>query len=219
MIDGVHIWRAALDDPGWPGAHELPAGERERAAEFLREEPARRWVASRWALRRVLAGYLGCAPAAVELESSEQGKPRLRGSEGPEFNLSHSEGLALVAVADRAVGIDVEAIRPRRDLPALAERALPPDDVAAVRSASPAEQASVFHAAWARHEACLKCLGTGLGAKTSRQFPPSGVGNCRLAGERALAVEDLDVAPGYAAAVAVADEEVGPIVCRSLWAG
>ena len=68
MIDGVHIWRAALDNPSWPGAAELPPEERERAARFLREEVKRRWVASRWALRRVLGDYLGVEPAAVELE-------------------------------------------------------------------------------------------------------------------------------------------------------
>jgi 4'-phosphopantetheinyl transferase len=232
MIDGVHIWRAALDDAGWPPAAALPASERERAAGFLREEAARRWVASRWALRRVLREYVGEAAASAELEISGHGKPRLPCPSGPQFNLSHSEGLALVAVAERPVGVDVEAIRPRPDLLALAERGLPREEAAAVRGAAAAERPALFHGAWARQEARLKCLGTGFGAGANRHVPTSEAaaganrhvptseaGDRRLARERAPAVEDLDVAPGYAAAVAVAAEEVGPIECRSLWAG
>jgi 4'-phosphopantetheinyl transferase len=204
VIDGVQIWRAALDAPGWPGASELSAEERERAAGFIREEAGRRWVASRWALRRVLASYLELAPAAIELEAGGNGKPRLREELGLQFNLSHSEGLALVAVAARPVGIDVEAIRPARDLRALAERALPATDLAALDAAPEAERPAVFYSAWTRHEARLKCLGSGL------QVPPPAT---------QVAVQELEVAPEYAGAVAVAGSEVGPVDCRSLFAG
>jgi 4'-phosphopantetheinyl transferase len=199
VIDGVHIWRAALDDPGWPGEEELPPEERERAAAFLRDELTRRWVASRWALRRVLGEYLEVAPAAVELEVGKHGKPQLTAATGLEFNLSHSEGLALVAVAESPVGIDVEAIRPTRDLRAVAERALPTADVEALDAAPKDEQAVVFYRAWTRHEAHIKCLGTGLG-----EPPP----------KKPVAVKNLEVGPEYAAAVAVANREVGPVTFR-----
>jgi 4'-phosphopantetheinyl transferase len=219
VIDGVHIWRAALDETGWPDAHRLPAPERERAASFLREEPGRRWVAARWALRRVLEGYLEEPAAEIELELGDNGKPRLPNGAGIEFNLSHSNGLALVAVAEgREVGVDVELIEPGRDLVGLSERALSQEEAAAVRAASDAERPPVFYAAWTRHEASLKCLGTGLGANANGQFPTSEGENRPLA-NGAMAVENVDVVPGYAAAIAVAAEEVGPIDCRSLRAG
>jgi 4'-phosphopantetheinyl transferase len=196
MIDGVHIWRAALDEAGWPGAERLPESERERAASFLREEPGRRWVAARWALRRVLESYLGEPAAEIGLEPDDHGKPRLRNGGGVEFNLSHSNGLALVAVTEgRAVGVDIEMIEADRDLLALADRALPQADAAAVRAADAAERPAVFYAAWTRHEARIKC-GLDVGA-----------------------VENVDVAPEYAAAVAVTAPEVGPVDCRSLRAG
>jgi 4'-phosphopantetheinyl transferase len=204
VIEGVHIWRAALDDAGWAGPGRLPPAERERAAGFLREDVRRRWVASRWALRRALAQYLDQPAAAIAIEEDDRGKPRLAVGAGPRFNLSHSQGLALVAVADREVGIDLEAICPGRDLLALAERALPPQDVAAVRVAAPEEQPAIFYGAWTRLEARLKCLGAGFGGR-----PP----------QAPVAVEEVGVAPGYAAAVAVTGDEVGPIRCRSLLAG
>ena len=203
MIDGVHVWRAALDGAGWPAAAELPPDEQERAAAFLREQDGRRWAASRWALRRVLGRYLDRPPAEVELELGENGKPRLRNRD-LEFNLSHSEGLALVAVADRPVGVDVEAIRPGRDVLALAQRALPAGESEAVRAASPEERERAFYRAWARHEARLKCLGTGLGAP-AREAP--------------VTVVPLDLAPGYAAAVAAAGAEPFSPDCRSLEPG
>jgi 4'-phosphopantetheinyl transferase len=192
VIDGVHIWHAALDEPGWPGSEGLPPEERERASGFLRAEAGRRWVASRWALRQVLAGYLGQPPSAIAIEVGEGGKPRLADGE-LQFNLSHSGDLALVAVSeDRSVGVDVERIRPGRDLLALAERALGAEDVAAVRAAAPGDRAAVFYAAWVRHEARLKCLGTGLSGPAS---------------ESPAIVEEVDAGSGYAAAVAIAGTE------------
>lgn len=188
MNEGVHIWRAGLDDPGWPGPEQLPASERERYEAFLREVPARRWLAARWALRRVLENYLDQPAAAIELEVAERGKPRLREGGELEFNLSHSDGLALVAVTHgRAVGVDLEWIRDRHPLS--------------------------FYEDWVRKEARLKCLGVGLDNSTLRSS------TSEVSDRKLVAVEDLDVAPGYAAAVAVAAAEVGPIDCRSLFAG
>jgi 4'-phosphopantetheinyl transferase len=166
----VHVWRAAAET-----------------------------VAADEALARVLALYLGDAPDATELVRGEHGKPRLAiEPERLAFNLSHSEGLALIAVSrGREVGVDVEREKPGRDLVALAERALGPEDAAAVRAAGEEERARLFYGLWARHEARLKCLGTGLG---SRPFWPA----------PQVAVESLPIDPGYAAAVAVTGD-AGPI--------
>jgi 4'-phosphopantetheinyl transferase len=219
VIDGVHIWRAALDEAGWPGAEQLPPPERERAASFLREQACHRWVAARWTLRRVLESYLEEPAASIELALGENGKPRLRSGDRIEFNLSHSGGLALVAVTEgREVGVDVELIEAERDLVALAKRALPREDAAAVHAASDIERPAVFYAAWTRHEARVKCLGTGLGASANLQLTPSEVENRRLASAE-VAAENVDVGPQYAAAVAVADARVGRLDCRNLRAG
>lgn len=198
LEDGeVHVWRARLDGP-CRGLEGLPASERERAAAFLRDDAARRWVASRWALRQVLSRYLDEPAAEIALELGENEKPQLADrSSGLRFNLSHSGDLALVAVAlSREVGADLEKIEPARDLVALAERALAPDAVTEIRGAPPTDQPLAFYRAWTRHEARLKCLGLGLGSE--------GPGD-------PVAVRDLDPGPAYAAAVAVAGAEVGSV--------
>lgn len=148
-------------------------------------------------LRQVLATYLGGDPEQIQLERGEHGKPRLAETDRRlEFNLSHSGELALVAVsAELEVGIDVEWVRGDRDAVALAERALSAADVAAVRAASDEERAAAFHQRWARHEARLKCLGIGLSQGNQEGAEP-------------IAVADLEIDPGYAAAVAVAAPEL-----------
>lgn len=139
----------------------------------------------------MLAHYLDEQAEAIELVEDERGKPRLAHEPPPlHFNLSHSERLALVAVSqDLEVGVDVERIEPERDLVALAERALMPEDAAAVREAAESEQADVFYERWTRHEARVKCLGIGLGTSQPLDLP-------------AVTVETLAVDSRYAAAVA-----------------
>lgn len=192
----VHVWRAELDAPGWPGPEALPATERKRAEQMLRPEAASRWVAARWALRHVLARRLGEEPAAIELALGPHGKPQLAvDPDRLRFNLSHSAGLALIAVcAGREVGVDCERVEAGRDCLALAERALSAADVGAVREAPAAERPAVFHRLWVRHEARLKCRGLGLGQGNQEAAEP-------------IAVNDAEIDPGYAAAVAVAGPE------------
>ena len=164
----VHVWRAA--------AAAVPADE---------------------ALTRILALYLGEEPGAIELVRGEHGKPRLAAEpERLAFNLSHSGGLALVAVTcGREVGVDVEREKPGRDLVALAERALSPEDAAAVRDAGEEERARLFYSRWTQHEARLKCLGVGLGRPPTWPSPP-------------VAARSLPIDPGDAAAVAVSGDAV-----------
>ncbi|MBS1861365.1 MAG: 4'-phosphopantetheinyl transferase superfamily protein [Actinobacteria bacterium] len=176
--DEIHVWRVALDGGG-------------RAA-------------ARAALGELLAGYLGAettasAPdpggvpwpaGAPALSIDGGGKPRL--AQGPErlsFNLSHSGELALIAIAAGGVevGIDVERVRPRRDPARLAARWLPEADAEAVAGAGEAERDEIFHAAWTRHEARVKCTGAGLSG------PPPG---------DEIVARQLDVGPRYTAAVA-----------------
>jgi 4'-phosphopantetheinyl transferase len=144
----------------------------------------------REALREILSRYLGEEPAAISLRLAEGGKPELAepGSE-LRFNLSHSGELALVAVAlGREVGVDVERIDRRRDVLKLAERWLGADAAAAVRAAPAQERIEVFYAAWTRHEALVKCIGTSVFA----HFAATSISTASLPIDR-----------GYAAALAV----------------
>jgi len=133
-----------------------------------------RLAASPTALRRVLAVYLGEEPERIELAKGEHGKPRL--AEAPErlrFNLSHSGEVALVAVSGEfEVGVDVERMRPKRG--------------------------EAFYRRWARHEAHVKCLGTGLLRARRVALEP-------------VAVMPVALGPGFAAAIAAEAAELPPL--------
>jgi 4'-phosphopantetheinyl transferase len=166
-------------------------------------------VQAREALGRILAAALGEAePPALLAE--ENGKPRLALEPGRiSFNLSHSGGLALVALAPGGadVGVDIERIKERRDLARLAARWLPEADALAVAAVPPAEQAAVFYPAWTRHEARVKCTGVGLAGE-----PP---------GPEVTALQ-VEIDDGYAAAVAIGPHSSGsaePLVVVKTWDG
>jgi 4'-phosphopantetheinyl transferase len=192
----IHVWSAQLDSPAWPSVDRLPADERGRAERLQRPRTRRRWIASRWALRAVLARYLEQTAAEVALKTGAHGKPALvQRATTLRFNLSHSAGRALVAVsAGPEVGVDLERIDPRRNLDALASRLLGPEEAASLERGPGTALAAAVHAAWTRREARVKCLGVGLG----KRLP-----------DHAVSISNIDAGSGYAAALAVAGDE-GP---------
>jgi len=53
--------------------------------------------------------------ALPQVERSPRGKPLFSGQPNRWFSLSHSGGIALCALSDSPVGVDVELVRPRRE--------------------------------------------------------------------------------------------------------
>jgi 4'-phosphopantetheinyl transferase len=209
----VHVWHSRLDDPALMDEATtacLSRGERQRAARFHFERHRRRFLASHAFLREVLARYLGCPAADVELGEASAGKPELAArADGLRFNLSHSGEVALVVVAaGREVGADVEFLSRPRPLESLGPRVLSPAERDQLAAAEPAERQSAFLRAWTRKEAVLKASGTGI----DRDLAAVEVGIA--AGEHVVALADLqevvsewsvssfDPAPGYFGAVA-----------------
>jgi 4'-phosphopantetheinyl transferase len=165
----VEIISVYLDAPADVSAalwQLLSRDERQRADRFRYLEHRRRYIVARASLRQLLAERLHIAPWAVELIETSYGKPRLASvhdSAGLEFNLSHSGVLAVYALTSgRAVGVDVELIRPIPDADELAKCFFSSKETAAL-SAFPLDRHSLaFLACWTRKEAFIKALGLGL---------------------------------------------------------
>ena len=85
----------------------IGAMELRRSEALLRPADRVAYLASHAGLRIILEKY--GAPRG-ELFRDECGKPYLVGA--PEFSLSRTRGVAIVAVGDKPVGVDIEAIRP-----------------------------------------------------------------------------------------------------------
>jgi 4'-phosphopantetheinyl transferase len=201
----VHVWRVDLDVPAARRAalaSLLDRHERARAMRLRQPVDRDRWVVARGSLRCVLAAYTGAAPGALVLAIGPHGKPYLLEAGGPaplRFNVSHADGVALIAVAwRREVGIDVERERADRADLDVARRMFSADE-ADTLAALPAEaRVHAFFSVWATREAYAKAIGLGLEAMSAT--PPAG-----------WTLRDLPVGPGYTAAVAV---ELGAEVVR-----
>jgi 4'-phosphopantetheinyl transferase len=191
----------------------LDDAERGRIARFRREEDRACRIVARGALRLVLARYLGVPAARLAFTSGPHGKPALRAAYGEsptEFNIAHSGGTVLIAFsAEGAVGVDVERIRADIDVAGLTDRVFTPAEAQMLDLPDETHRRAAFFRAWTRKEAALKALGTGfsLDPREIEVRPDRLPGHCfavRRALRRSLAVADLDVGPGFAAAVACA---------------
>jgi 4'-phosphopantetheinyl transferase len=174
----VHVWRVSL---ARGKASPVTAEEALRAARFGTLTLRRRYLRAHAALRAILATVTN---APLEFGLHEKGKPYMALAPEIRFNLAHSRGLALVAVArDVEVGVDIERIRPLPEYAAIAQRYFP---------AGFTEPSSVrdFFRHWTRFEALLKAHGSGLYGAGAE--PPGD-----------WSVTEIDVGPNFAAAVAV----------------
>ena len=211
------VWAAWLDvacERAVGFRSTLSSQERERAARFASERDRARFVAARGFLREILGACLSAEPQSVEFTYSPKGKPSLGGAfarTGLQFNLAHSGGLAVFAVARHGVvGVDVEQIRPVPDLSALIERFFSAGECAQIKRLPEEEQVLRFFKIWTRKEAWLKATGEGLTdlLKSIEVLGPAGEGKlgggpqAGLQGTR-LRLHDMAPVPGYVGALAV----------------
>ncbi len=213
--DEIHLWLAALDQPPKPLADlaaTLAVDERERAARFRFPDHRDRFIAGRGLLRELLGAYLNRPATALRFEQGPHGKPALGGADaGAEwhFNLSHSDGWALYAVARREVGVDLERLDRSVGHAAVIERVCTPREWAAFQ-ALPAERFQpAFLTCWTRKEAIAKALGGGLasGLRTlevccREDAPPDGRASVRDGQGCEWSVLNLEPGSGWIGALA-----------------
>jgi 4'-phosphopantetheinyl transferase len=165
----VHVWRAALDLASSQVKHLrgiLTTDELDRAERFHFDKDRRYFIAGRGLLRTILSRYLSVPPENLRFCYNSYGKPSL----APEFdhhrlnfNLSHSDGLALYAITrNREIGIDLERIRTNIEYEELAKRFFSPREVAVFRTIPAEMKARTFFSCWTRKEAYIKAQGQGL---------------------------------------------------------
>jgi len=133
----------------------------------VHSEDRGRWIVARGVLRQVLARYTGDDPGAMAFARGASGKPviaRAGGIREPiTFNLAHSHGRALLAVAnDRAIGVDLEKNRDDFDPLPLARQFFFRDELTAILAAPAELRRDAFFRHWVAKESVLKAEGVGL---------------------------------------------------------
>lgn len=216
----VHTWCVSLDVP--PGTSAclyatLTPDERERSARFRFERDRRHFIAAHGVLRQLLGCYLQTDPRRISYVHNAFGKPRLSTDFGSRltFNLSHSAGLALIALAaDCLVGVDLEYARVQSDYAEIARRFFSAAEIERLTAVPSHLYAEAFFSCWTKKEAYVKACGEGLSIPLDSfsvplaSDPAHGPVNVRVAADDTAAAKQwsfytLQPAPGYIGALAV----------------
>lgn len=165
----VHVWRLALDEISGEmgGMIELmPNDERKRADRYVATRDRRRFAAGRVALRLILGNYASCSPAMLQFGYGGAGKPSLQHpphAQSIQFNLSHSGGYGLLAVAwQQRVGVDVELLRSIPDATEISAGYFSRREERELAQLPESLQSVGFLNCWTRKEAFLKAVGCGF---------------------------------------------------------
>lgn len=206
-----------MSDPFDQGADQavLSPAEQARAAAFAFETPRNRFIQCRAALRRLLAAHLGTSATELDIEYGRYGKPELPNGSGLQFNVSHCENLAVMALASvHRVGVDIERVRPLADMQSLANARFSPNEIAALAAVEPEHRTHAFFTCWTRKEAFIKATGEGF-SLPPHQFDvtllpaePPVLTSLRGSGNHAENWALLDLLPveGFVGAVAVENQ-------------
>ena len=163
----AHVWAASLDvSEGDLASFRslLSTEEIHRAHRFRFDVHRNRFIAARALLRSILADYLETGPDRIEFQYGQHGKPSLADqTRDLQFNLAHSEDLALIAIAGAGqIGVDVERVRVLNDFDELVARFFSTRETQVFHQVPTDEQPAAFFNLWTRKEAWLKATGEGI---------------------------------------------------------
>lgn len=163
----IHLWRVAVDaipeiDPLW---EILSADEQERAERFARKADEQRFIVGRGVLRSLLSNYCHLAPAKLQFTYNDYGKPLLKSPSETEslcFNLSHTEGWVVYAIAQTPIGIDLEKIHTIAQLEKIIERFFSQKEQTTFHHVPDDQRNDRFFPFWTAKEAYTKAVGQGI---------------------------------------------------------
>jgi 4'-phosphopantetheinyl transferase len=168
-VDAVSLWFVALtvsNEEFARIAEWLSPAEHGRAARFRREYLRRRYIIGRASLRWALGRTLSIPPASVPIVRDERGRPRLDGIDGIDFNISHTDDVALIGIArgGARIGVDIERADREVNADGLARKFLTPAERSTLAPLSGDERCRRFVHYWTCKEALSKATGDALSA-------------------------------------------------------
>lgn len=141
----------------------LTLAEQTKAQRIRHPLAQRNFIAGRTALRVLLGQATQQPPAELAFGTGPHGKPYLLDHPTVQFNLSHGGDWLAIALSHRhPLGVDLEPIRPRQNLPGLCRRYLSDRETQSVLAQPPDQASERFLSYWTCKEAYVKGLGVGL---------------------------------------------------------
>jgi len=144
----------------------LSVEERDRMQKFHAPRHRHIYLVAHALVRGALARELDCEPSELIFESNTYGKPSLvlpASSAKLEFNLSHTEGMCVVALSKSSrVGCDVESLNQPGLEVDIARNFFTPEESEDILNCHPAQQVERLLTYWTLKEAYIKAEGQGL---------------------------------------------------------
>jgi 4'-phosphopantetheinyl transferase len=167
--DEIHVWYIDLHDKRAISSELfefLSPEERARVDRFHLPRDKDEYVVCKGALRQILGMHLGVRPEEVQFACGSHGKPQLAWpctGMALQFNVSHSQGLGLIAVArGMVVGADIERVRPFPVAESTARTHFSAKERGEISRLPDAKRHEGFFSCWTRKEAFVKAQGGGL---------------------------------------------------------
>jgi 4'-phosphopantetheinyl transferase len=164
--DMLNLWQ--IDFRAWE--HEADAilnlldlEEKKRLQSYKVHDKALAYTIAHGFMRLFFSEILQLPPQELRFLQGAYGKPYLANSPQTTFNLSYSSPWLLFAHTDASLqlGVDIEAIKPRRQMLQIIEQ-FHPEEKAAILHLKDDEQLKQFYRLWTCKEAYIKALGMGL---------------------------------------------------------
>ncbi len=161
----IHLWGAfsaqspMILDP----CYEALTIEGKKGASFFKFQKDRdSYVLSNGLVRILIADYLKISTEELKVSRHKKGKPYLLNDDQFFFNISNSGDCCVFAFSRNGeVGIDIERIRPLKDLDELIEKNFSPNEIIYINRNS-ADRSTRFFKLWTLKEAYLKAIGEGM---------------------------------------------------------
>lgn len=165
----IHIWVTRPDTIQQPLLLDyyrqiMTADEQARQQRYKFAKDQHDALITRGFVRTLLSRYYSCEPQDWRFEKGEKDKPEIIGKpENLRFNLSHTNGLIVCAIAKtHDVGIDVEDTSRDSDVLSIADRYFSKQEVEELFSLPETQQHSRFFDYWTLKESYIKACGQGL---------------------------------------------------------
>ncbi|MCP5015407.1 MAG: 4'-phosphopantetheinyl transferase superfamily protein [Ketobacter sp.] len=169
----LHLWHLDADASHWIDYIEFFAGllneeELHRMHSFNFEQLRSTFMITRAFCRLVLSRYLPqIKPQCWRFENNPYGRPRVIAPQNSckiDFNISHSKGIIVMAVAakNRSIGVDIEMVTPTPAQPEIAAQFFSSTEKTSIYQLPTAQQTDRFFELWTTKESYIKARGKGL---------------------------------------------------------
>lgn len=186
----------------------LDADEQAYAGKLHNPLLHKRYVEIHGRLRNLLALTLNESPEQIRIKKAEHGKPYLADYPELAFNLSHTAGLAVIAVARHCrLGVDIEICKPRHNLSGLVEKCFAEEEAAFWQQLPESQKTQAFYSFWTRKEAFVKATGYGI---------VLGLNRCVINPENTAAFLSVPDRCGQPAAWHALDVDLGEGICSAI---